>query len=63
MNRFERWLLRSIVAAKCDSVYCHGRRITGLYALIRDACHQEFPEDNRATLNEHLRERFNEANS
>ncbi|MGH6957854.1 MAG: hypothetical protein ACREEW_14405 [Caulobacteraceae bacterium] len=36
----------------------HDRRITALYAAIREAAEQESYEDNKPTLNAFLRERF-----
>ena len=58
MTRFERWFLKRVIAREVTQGYNHDQRITGLYQMIRDACHKEFYEDNEPTLSDFLSECF-----
>lgn len=60
MNKFEKWFMNSIIRRQVRQGYNHSRNITELYRMIRTACENEFSEDNTATLNSFLLERFSE---
>lgn len=63
MSRFERWILRTIFARQVCQGFDHNDRIAELYGLIREACDNEFTEDNSPTRDVHLRECFNTTQS
>jgi hypothetical protein len=50
MNKFEQWMLKRIIRQEVRQGG-HPERIVKLYAMIREACEQEFYEDNIPTLN------------
>lgn len=58
MTRFERWFLKRIIAKEVTQGFNHSERISNLYGMIREACEKEFYEDNRATMDDQLREWF-----
>ena len=58
MTRFERWYLHRILRREVVQGYDHDQRISALYAMIHDACRQEFSEENDPTLDDALREWF-----
>jgi len=58
MTKLEKWCLRVIFRRQVTQGFDHGRRITDLYAMIRQAAHEEFTDDNPATLNQYLTELF-----
>ncbi len=47
-----------MIAKDVTQGYEHARNIEALYALIREACEEEFTEDNAPTMDAFLRERF-----
>ena len=58
MTKFERWYLRRVFCREVRQGYFHDLKIEGLYRLVREPCDQEFIEENRATMDVYLRERF-----
>lgn len=58
MNKLERWFLKRIIKREAIQGYDHPKRITNLYTMIREACENEFYEDNVPTLNHSLTEWF-----
>jgi len=58
MNRFERWFMRRVIVHEVRQGFDHDKRIIALYQMVRDACEQEFYEDNMPTLNSFLAESF-----
>lgn len=63
MTRFEQWLLRKIVRRNVRQGTSHLSNITEIYATVREACAEEFVEDNEATRNAMLLERFEVAHA
>lgn len=61
MTRFDHWLLRKIVRRNVRQGTSHLSNITAIYATVREACAEEFVEDNEATRNAMLLERFEAA--
>ena len=61
MNRFERWFVRRTFRQEVRQGPDHDKRITGLYAMIHEACENEFTEDNDLSLDSFLREQFEAA--
>lgn len=55
MNRLEKWFFKRILRKEVRQSYDHGRRISELYGLVRQACEQEFFEDNAPTMDANLR--------
>ena len=51
MNKFEQWIIKRIIRQEVRQGPEHPERITRLYSMIREACEQEFREDNIPTLN------------
>lgn len=58
MNRFEKWLVTRIIRREVTQGATHLRNITGLYQMVREACADEFYEDNAMTLDATLHECF-----
>ena len=58
MNEPERWILKHIIRKEVRQGYDHHLKISNLYALIREACEEEFTETNAPTLDDCLREWF-----
>lgn len=58
MTKFERWFLRRIFRNHIVQGPTHPQHIEDLYGMIRDACAEEFTEDNTVTLHLYLYERF-----
>ena len=58
LSSFDHWLLKRIFAKQVRQCCRHNERITNLYQLIRDACVNEFTEDNAPTMDAFLLERF-----
>lgn len=58
MNKFENWIIRRIFARHVTQGYDHGKRITELYTMIREAAEKEFYEDNKTTRDLYLTEWF-----
>jgi hypothetical protein len=63
MNGFERWLFRGILEKEVRASSGNLRRISNLYAEIRDACEAAYYEDSAVTLDMFLEERFNATQS
>lgn len=61
MTRFDHWLLRKIVRRNVRQGTSHLSNITEIYGIVREACADEFVEDNEATRNAMLLERFEAA--
>lgn len=61
MNRFEVWVMRTLIRKAVSQGYRHPNRIKGLYMLIADAVRNEFYEDNQYTRNFFMKELFEEA--
>jgi hypothetical protein len=57
MNKFERWILKKIIAKQVRQGE-HYTNIQELYRLIRNAAVKEFLEDNTPTINSFLQEAF-----
>ena len=58
MNKFEEWMMKRIIKREVRQDYDHDKKITNLYTMIREACENEFTEDNVPTLNHSLTEWF-----
>jgi hypothetical protein len=58
MTRFQKWMLKQIFRQEVRQGFDHDRRITNLYAMIREAARNEFTEDNEPTADSFLRECF-----
>ena len=58
MNKFEEWMMKRIIKREVHQDYDHDKKITNLYTMIREACENEFTEDNVPTLNYSLTEWF-----
>lgn len=58
MNKFEEWMMKRIIKREVRQDYDHDTKITNLYTMIREACENEFNEDNVPTLNYSLTEWF-----
>lgn len=56
MNKFEEWFLKRIIKREVRQDYDHPKKIIELYKMIREACENEFTEDNVPTLNHFLTE-------
>jgi len=61
MNCIEKWLLKRIFRKQVIQGYDHDKRIGNLFLLIRQACKDEFTEDNDATITASLTDWFNAA--
>ncbi len=57
MNSFERWFIKRVIAKEVRQGH-HDARVEGLYGLIREAATAEFTEDNAATIDAYLSDRF-----
>jgi hypothetical protein len=60
MNRFERWILKTIIGAHAWQID-HRNRLIKVHQLIRDVVEEQYPEDNRPTVNAYLNEVSREA--
>jgi hypothetical protein len=58
MNRFELWFVRRVLRREVRQDFDHDKKIAALYGLIRQACKDEFTEDNAPTLSSNLSEWF-----
>ena len=58
MNKFEEWFMNRIIRREVCQDYDHNKKITNLYTMIREACENEFTEDNTVTMNSNLTEWF-----
>lgn len=58
MTKFEKWLINQILKKEIRQSSVHAKNISNLYSMIREACENEFTEDNIVTLNSFLEERF-----
>lgn len=58
MNKFEEWMMKRIIKREIRQDYDHPKKITNLYTMLREACENEFTEDNTVTMNSNLREWF-----
>jgi hypothetical protein len=61
MTRLKKWLLRRLIWGQIQQGPRHGQEITDLYRTIFEASRHEFNEDNPATLQAYLTERFDAA--
>ncbi len=61
MNAFEKWFVKRTIAKEVIQGPDHARNIEALYAMIREACEEEFTEDNAPTMDAFLLERFEAA--
>jgi len=61
MNRFEKWFIKRVFEREVIQGYDHDKRISNLYGMVREACRNEFIEDNKPTLDAFLREQFERA--
>ena len=59
MTKFEVWFMRRVFKREVRQGCDHTRRIAELYAMIREACNNEFTEDNSPTLDAYLQDVFN----
>ena len=58
MNSFDKWLLKGILRRTIIQGPDHHKWIRELYFMIRDACKNEFYEDNEVTMDDYLNEWF-----
>lgn len=58
MTKFEKWMLRRIVKRLVIQSPCHPTNISDYYRIIQEAAQSEFFEDNKPTLDDFLRSRF-----
>ena len=58
MNKFENWFLKRIIKREVQQGYTHDLMIMALYSMIRQACVEEFTEDNAPTMDAFLSELF-----
>lgn len=58
LSKFEKWMLQRIIRKAVIQDYNHGTNIMSIYKMVRDACDQEFTEDNVYTRDDSLREWF-----
>ena len=58
MNLYFKYLIKKALDSRCVQGYSHEVRIREIYALIREVCVEEFPEDNAPTMDAFLRELF-----
>ena len=61
MTKLEQWLVKRIIRKEVVQGYDHDKRITGLYRMVKDACREEFNEDNDPTLHSALTDWFNDS--
>jgi hypothetical protein len=59
MTRFQQWMLKRILRDTVRQDGAQERKITRLYAQIREAAEQEYYEDNKPTIDSFLKELFN----
>lgn len=55
MNILERWLLKKIIGSYVRKVD-HRGRLVNVHRLIREVVEDQFPEDNRPSINAYLNE-------
>lgn len=55
MNILERWLLKKIIGAHVWQID-HRNRLVNVHRLIREVVEDQYPEDNRPTINAYLNE-------
>ena len=60
MNIIERWILARMLKRDVRQGFDHANNIKGIFGMVRDACENEFTEDNQATLDANLRYWFEE---
>lgn len=58
MTKLEQWILRRILRKEVRQDYDHDKKISNLYSMIREACAEEFTEDNEVTRDDYLRQWF-----
>ena len=63
MNKFENWFLKQIIKREVRQGYTHDLKIMALYSMIRQACVEEFTEDNEVTADDFLLEQFEKTQS
>ena len=61
MNWFERWVMLRVIRRQVRQGYDHPQRIAQLYAMINQACRDEFTEDNEPTIRSALRDWFEDS--
>lgn len=57
MSRFEKWLLKLIIA-KASIQGDHRKNIEMIYQIIRECFEERFTEDNASTMDQFLKDRF-----
>ena len=58
MTKFEKWFIKRVIRKEVKQSDIHALNIRNLYSMIREACENEFTEDNDPTLNSFLKEQF-----
>jgi len=58
MNSFEKWFIKRVIANEVVQSPVHAKNVVNLYNMIREACENEFTEDNIPTMNAFLKEQF-----
>jgi len=58
MTRFKKWIIYKIFAEEVVQGYFHEQNIINIFRMLRQACKNEFTEDNESTLNNFLFECF-----
>lgn len=58
INRFEKWIIHRILRKAVVQSHEHEKNVKAFYGMIREACENEFTEDNAPTTDAFLRECF-----
>lgn len=58
MNIYFKYLIKKAITCHSVQGYAFEERIKSIYAIIREACAEEFPEDNPPTMDAFLRGLF-----
>jgi hypothetical protein len=58
MNKFTRYILKKICKKLVIQSHAHAQNIAEYFEIMRDACRNEFIEDNEITLDVFLQECF-----
>ena len=58
MTKFEKWFVRRVIRKEVRQGPDHAYNIAMLYKMVRNACNEEFTEDNALTMDYFLREQF-----
>ena len=61
MSKIDFWILTAILRRTIVQGPDHSKKITGLYAMIREACREKFREDNEITIDDYLNEWFQDS--